>query len=171
MVEGTTPLGSVRYTNIGHEHGSTIGISDWILAEKRRIKAPSRRYPRSSPILSSTPEGSRDPISVRHLRTCTPQVTAEREEKYDPSVDVTTVADDVSEERQERDFRTWHDSTGLHWQHAALAYYKDGVVHLSSFDGTLLEIPEDKLARDDLTYLRSQDVYKKQRKVTFRLFS
>ena len=89
----------------------------------------------------------------------------------DPSVDITTFTDDVPEERQERDFRTWQDSTGFHWQHAVLAYYKNGVVHLSSFDGTPLEIPEDKLAPDDLTYLRSQDVYKRQRKVTVCPFS
>ena len=39
--------------------------------------------------------------------------------------------------------------------------YKAGVVHLSSSDGTLLEIPESKLSEDDRNYIRSQDVYKK----------
>jgi len=38
--------------------------------------------------------------------------------------------------------------------------YQAGVVHLSSSDGTLLEIRESKLAADDLNYIRSQDVYK-----------
>ena len=37
--------------------------------------------------------------------------------------------------------------------------YKDGVVHLSSSDGARLEISEAKLAQEDITYLRSQDVY------------
>ena len=39
--------------------------------------------------------------------------------------------------------------------------YKAGIVHLSSSDGTSLEIPEDKLSSEDLTYVRSLDVYKK----------
>ena len=78
--------------------------------------------------------------------------------------------DDGVKEQQARDFRTWHDTTGVHWQHAALASYKDGVVHLSSSDGTLVEIPEEELSQDDLTYLRSQDVYNKARgKVSFGL--
>ena len=38
--------------------------------------------------------------------------------------------------------------------------HRDGVVRLSSSDGTLFEIVEEKLSRHDLTYLRSQDVYK-----------
>ena len=44
--------------------------------------------------------------------------------------------------------------------------YKAGIVHLSSSDGTLLEISEGKLSPEDLTYIRSLDVYKKgKRKV------
>lgn len=51
--------------------------------------------------------------------------------------------------------------------HAALVHYKEGIVHLSSSDGTLLEIAEDSLSLDDITYLHSQDVYQKaQLKVT-----
>ena len=49
--------------------------------------------------------------------------------------------------------------------------YKTGVVHLSSSDGTLLEIPESKLSPEDLTYVRAQDIYKKgKHKVTSYLF-
>ena len=49
--------------------------------------------------------------------------------------------------------------------------YKAGVVHLSSSDGTLLEIPESKLSPEDLTYVQSLDGYKKEkRKVTSCLF-
>ena len=49
--------------------------------------------------------------------------------------------------------------------------YKAGIVHLSSSDGTLLEISEDKLAPDDLDYLQAQNVYKKaQSKVISYLF-
>ena len=45
--------------------------------------------------------------------------------------------------------------------------YRDGAVHLSSSDGTALEIPEIKLSSDDLAYIQTQDVYKKaKRKVT-----
>ena len=39
--------------------------------------------------------------------------------------------------------------------------YKTGIVHLSSSDGTLLEIPESKLSNEDLTYVRSLGVYTK----------
>ena len=39
--------------------------------------------------------------------------------------------------------------------------YKAGIVHLSSSDGMLLEIPEGKLSGNDLNYIRSQDVYRK----------
>ncbi|KAF9648297.1 kinase-like protein [Thelephora ganbajun] len=60
---------------------------------------------------------------------------------------------------QERGFRTWHDSTSSHWQEGALVDYKAGIVHLSSSDGTLLEIPESKLSSEDLSYVRN--VYKK----------
>lgn len=42
----------------------------------------------------------------------------------------------------------------------ALVDYHAGIVHLSSFDGTLLAIPEGELCREDLNYVRSQDVYK-----------
>ena len=41
--------------------------------------------------------------------------------------------------------------------------YKEGVVHLSSSDGARLEIPEAKLAQEDIIYLRSQDMYEKAR--------
>ncbi|KAF9781279.1 kinase-like domain-containing protein [Thelephora terrestris] len=60
-----------------------------------------------------------------------------------------------------RDFRIWHDTEGLHQQNAALADYKDGVVHLCTADGTFFEIPEERISRQDVDYLRSQDVYKK----------
>lgn len=65
----------------------------------------------------------------------------------------------------------WYDSTGFHQQNAALVDYKTGIVHLSSSDGTLLEIPEGKLSPDDISYVRSQDIYKKRkREVVFYLF-
>ena len=48
--------------------------------------------------------------------------------------------------------------------------YNDGIVHLSATDGILLEIPEAKLSPNDLTYIQSQDVYKKAQKVTSYLF-
>ena len=49
--------------------------------------------------------------------------------------------------------------------------YNDGVVHLSATNGILLEIPEAKLSPNDLTYIQSQDVYKKaQKKVTSYFF-
>lgn len=45
--------------------------------------------------------------------------------------------------------------------------YKAGIVQLSSSDGEILEIPEIKLSEDDLSYIRSQDMYRKaHRKVT-----
>ena len=45
--------------------------------------------------------------------------------------------------------------------------YSGGVVHLSSSDGAVLEIPESKLSPDDLDYVRSLYVHKKGRgKVT-----
>lgn len=37
--------------------------------------------------------------------------------------------------------------------------YKDGVVHLSSSDGAGIEISEDRLCQEDITYIRSQDIY------------
>ena len=43
---------------------------------------------------------------------------------------------------------------------------KAGIVHLSSSDGVLLEIPESKLSGDDLVYIRSQVYRKGQQKVT-----
>ena len=44
--------------------------------------------------------------------------------------------------------------------------YSAEIVHLSSSDGTLLEIPEDKLCQEDIDYVRSQNVYKRrERKV------
>lgn len=68
--------------------------------------------------------------------------------------------------QQSRDFRTWHDSTDTHRQEAAFVDYKGGIIHLSSSDGTLLQIDEHKLSQDDLLYLQSQQVYQKaQRKV------
>ena len=45
--------------------------------------------------------------------------------------------------------------------------YKAGVVHLSSSDGMLLEIPESSLSEDDLGYVQSQVYEKGQQKVTF----
>ena len=49
--------------------------------------------------------------------------------------------------------------------------HRAGVVHLSSSNGVLLEVRESKLSVDDINYLRSQDVYKKElRKVTSYLF-
>ena len=50
----------------------------------------------------------------------------------------------------------WYDSTGFHRQEAALVDYQAGIVHLSSSDGMLLEVPESKLSGDDLVYVRSQ---------------
>lgn len=61
----------------------------------------------------------------------------------------------------------WHESTGSHRQEAALVGYNAGIVHLSSPDGTLLEIQEGKLSPDDFNHVRSLDVYKNwKRKVT-----
>ena len=49
--------------------------------------------------------------------------------------------------------------------------YQAGVIHLSSSDGTLLEIRESKLSADDLNYIRSQDFYKQvQGKVTSYIY-
>ena len=61
----------------------------------------------------------------------------------------------------------WHDSTSFHRQEAELVGCKAGIVHLSSSDGVLLEIPESKLSRDDLGYIQSQVHGKGQQKVTF----
>ena len=58
-------------------------------------------------------------------------------------------------EQQQRGFRTWHDSTGVHREEAALVDRKAGVAYLSSSDSTLLEISESKLSEDDLNYIRS----------------
>jgi len=66
---------------------------------------------------------------------------------------------------QQRDFRTWQDSTGFHRQEAALVDYEAGIVFLSLSDGMLLEVPESKLSGVDRNYVRSQDVYRRaQRK-------
>ena len=46
---------------------------------------------------------------------------------------------------------------------------KAGVVHLSSSDGMLLEIPESSLSEDDLGYVQSQAYRKGQQKATFYL--
>ena len=54
----------------------------------------------------------------------------------------------------------WHDSTGFHRHEAALVDYSAGIVHLSSPDGTLLEIPEGKLCQVDIDHVRSRDIYK-----------
>ena len=49
--------------------------------------------------------------------------------------------------------------------------YEAGIVHLSSSDGILVEVPETKLSGDDQNYIRSQDVYRDaQRKVASYLF-
>lgn len=121
----------------------------------RHLRRFSPLHPRSSP---------------KHLHTS--RHNRERERVWHTSpTDITIDANVAVEEQQERDFRTWQDSTGLHWQHAALAFYKNGIVHLSSSEGAILEIHEDKLCQDDLIYLQSQDVYKQaQGKVTFRPF-
>ena len=39
--------------------------------------------------------------------------------------------------------------------------YSAEIVHLSSSDGTLLEIPEGKLCQEDINYVRSQYAYKR----------
>ena len=91
-------------------------------------------------------------------------LTSENEERYNltvPSVGVGFCTDHTFVGWRPRQFRVWHDSTGLHRQDAAIVDYEAGIVHLSSSDGTLLEIPEGKLSPEDLTYVRSQDVYKK----------
>jgi hypothetical protein len=88
-----------------------------------------------------------------------------------PYADVASGINLAFVEAQLRHFGVWHDSTGSHRQEAALVDYKAGIVHLSSSDATLLEIPEDKLSPDDMDYVRSQDVYKEEkRKVTSYLF-
>jgi len=43
---------------------------------------------------------------------------------------------------------------------------KAGIVHLSSSDGVLLEIPESKLSGDGLGYIQLQVYRKGQQKVT-----
>ena len=82
----------------------------------------------------------------------------ESEKKYAQSADDTITSDYFFEGLRQEDFRMWHDSTGFYRQEAALAGYKDGVVRLSSPGGERLEIPEGKLAQEDLTYLRSRGV-------------
>ncbi|KAF9648264.1 kinase-like protein [Thelephora ganbajun] len=69
---------------------------------------------------------------------------------------------------QERSFRTWHDSTGSHREEAALMDYKAGIVYLSSSNGALLEISEGKLSPSDVSYIQSQDMYKKAQGKKFR---
>lgn len=122
----------------------------------------------SPPAFLTTIGDTPNSISIRHHNTCRPQGRAERKKKCGSSVDIATETDDVVEEQQQNDFRTWYDSTGLHWLHGSLAFYKDGAVRLSSPDGTLFEIAEEKLSRHDLAYLWSQQLYKSaQPKVTF----
>ena len=49
--------------------------------------------------------------------------------------------------------------------------YKAEMIYLSSSNGALLEIAEDKLSPEDLNYVHSLDVYKKEkRKVAYPLF-
>jgi len=82
----------------------------------------------------------------------------------DPSVGVLFGTDPTSVGAQPREFRGWHDSTGSHRQDAALVDYNGGIVHLSSSDGTLLEIPEGKLSPEDQNYVRSQYRRKKRKR-------
>ena len=46
----------------------------------------------------------------------------------------------------------------------AFVDHKAGIIHLSSPDGTLLGIPEGKLSPEDLSYVRSQGVYKGEKR-------
>jgi hypothetical protein len=111
----------------------------------------------------------RPPSLLRRLRV--PGRRGEKGEVYASPIGVTRDLNDIVEGSQDRDFRTWRDSTGIHWHEAALADFRAGTVYLFSSDGTLLEIPEEKLAQDDLIHLQSQDVYKKpHHRVTSCLF-
>ena len=89
---------------------------------------------------------------------------------YDSSIGVVSSNDPTSVGPQPRQFRVWHDSTGSHQQDAALVDYNGGIIHLSSSDGTLLEIPEGKLSPEDLNYVKSLYGHKRAQRKVFSFF-
>ena len=156
-----------------HEQGLTIIIGRCFPAESRNIQASSRRFadPTSPSAFSTNSKNPQDTVSIHYQNTCRFRGNKERAKEHVLSAGVGFGADHTSVGPQPREFRVWHDSTGLHRQDAALVDYKAGIVHLSSSDGTILEIPKGKLSPEDLTYVQSQDVYKQgKRKVTPYLF-
>jgi hypothetical protein len=164
MIKGKNPLAVrlVRHMDTDYVHGLTVVISERKPAGQRAVKASNGRVtdPRGPPTFPATFGGSHGSISIRHQNTWRLQVKAEGEKKYVSPVCITIDTNDAVKGQQSRDFRTWHDTTGLHMLEAAFVEYKAGIVHLSSSDGTLLEIPEGNLAQEDLTYLESQGVSK-----------
>lgn len=172
MFKGKKPpaVGLVRHIDIVHEHDLTMssvsGPPPSRNASRRRVddSASIHEVLQHSPPLPEIPAPP-SPFIVK--RSADPKAQ-QKERKSMPHPSTAAATDDGVKEQQARNFRTWRDTTDVHWQHAALASYKDGVVHLSSSDGTLLEIPEEKLSQDDLNYLHSQDVNSKARpKVNF----
>lgn len=131
-------------------------------------------YRRPPTCSSAALGGFHDPVAIYRKNACRLQGRGEGEKKYSSFANNTIDSDCFVEGLRQEGFRTWHDSSGVHRQEAALVGYKDGVVHLSSPDGMLEEISEDKLSRADITYLRSQVVYEtaplKQSSFVRRLF-
>ena len=158
-LQGEQPLilALVRHTYLGHEHGLIIPIS-------RRL---SRRQ---GPVGASNtnPRGFYTHVSIHCQNACRLRCSTEaREKKYTSFTSITINTNPATKEHKQKESRIWSDSAGLHLQEATLVGYRDGTVHLSSSDGTALEIPEIKLSSDDLAYIQTQDVYKKaKRKVT-----
>ena len=128
---------------------------------------PNRELPRRRVSNAPIPEALKPPppsqkasaiLSPFVVRTPAGSRTGEKERKSTHNSPSDTVdSDSFVEGLRQNGFRTWHDSTGVYRQEAALVGYKDGIIHLYSSDGARLEIPEVKLAQEDITYLRAQD--------------
>lgn len=117
----------------------------------RPINASSGRStdPRCPSAFPTNSKNSRDSISIRYQNASRLQGNEEKDKKYVPLPSIAIETNPTVKELRQRGFRTWQDSTGFHRQEAALVDYEAGIVHLSSSDGVLLEIPENKLSGVD----------------------
>jgi len=147
-------------TDIHHEQRLIVGVDR--LADSRSTDASSRRYagPTGPSTLPTNFEASYDTVSFCY-NTCRLEGDGEGTKEYVPFAGASIGTNPAPVGAQSRVFRAWHDSTGFHRQEAAFVDYNTGVVHLSSSDGTPLEIQEDKLSTEDLNYIRSLDMHKR----------
>ena len=158
-LQGKHPLtlALVRHTYLGHEHGLIIPTSKHLSRRQGPVGA-----------FNTNPRGFYTHVSIHCQNAYRLRCGTEaREKKYTLFTCIAINTNPAVKEHKQKESRIWSDSAGLHLQEATLVGYKDGTVHLSSSDGTALEIPEVKLSSDDLAYIQTQDVYKKAKhKVT-----